>query len=44
MEVYASDNGAVPTGTKNTFTCPLEVETDDDAGFSVEVSATSRAG
>lgn len=44
MEVYASDNGAVPTGTKNTFTCPLEVETDDDAGFSVEVTATSQTG
>lgn len=38
-EVYRSENDAIVTSTKNTFTYPMEVETDDDANFQVVVSA-----
>ena len=40
-EVYGSDNSSVPTGTKQTLTYPMEVETDDDANFDVTVTASS---
>ena len=39
-EVYCSENNAIVANARNTFTYPMEVETDDDANFSVTVSVT----
>lgn len=39
--VYNSENGAIPTNSKQTFTYPMEVETDDDSNFRVTVHAAS---
>ncbi len=39
-EVYSSENSAVVTNAKQTFTYPMEVDTDDDSNFEVVVSAT----
>lgn len=41
LEVYSSENNAITTNAKQTFTYPMEVETDDDSNFDVTVSATS---
>lgn len=41
VEVYSSENSAIPTNTKQTLTYPMEVETDDDSNFRVHVQATS---
>lgn len=38
--VYSSENNAIVANARNTFTYPMEVETDDDANFSVTVSVT----
>ena len=43
-EVYNSENDSIATNAKQTLTYPMEVDTDDDAHFSVEVSVTSDAG
>ena len=40
-EIYSSENTTIATNTKNTFTYPMEVDTDDDANFDVVVSVTS---
>lgn len=40
MEVYSSENDTIVTNAKNTLTYPMEVDTDDDASFSVTVSMT----
>ncbi|WP_288241725.1 leucine-rich repeat protein [uncultured Bacteroides sp.] len=40
-EIYSSENTTIATNAKNTFTYPMEVDTDDDANFDVVVSVTS---
>lgn len=40
-EVYRSENDSIVTNTKNTFTYPMEVETDDDASFQVTISTVN---
>ena len=41
MEVYSSENNTIMTNTRQSFTYPMEVETDDDTNFNVSVSVTS---
>ena len=36
--VFSSVENAIPTGTKQTFSFPMDIETDDDADFSVEIA------
>ncbi len=43
MEVYSSENDAIVANARNTFTYPMEVETDDDADFGVTVGVTDGA-
>ena len=43
MEVYSSENDAIVANARNTFTYPMEVETDDDADFGVTVGVTDSA-
>mgnify|MGYP000006684296 FL=1 len=40
-EVYSSENDTIVANSKNTFTYPMEVETDDDSNFEVIIKATS---
>ncbi len=40
-EIYSSENATITTSAKNTFTYPMEVDTDDDANFDVVVSVAS---
>lgn len=40
-EVYSSENDTIVANSKNTFTYPMEVETDDDNNFEVIIKATS---
>lgn len=35
--VYSSVENAIPTGTKLTFSFPMDIETDDDADFQVDI-------
>lgn len=41
IEVYSSENDNIATNTKNTFTYPMEINTDDDSNFDVVVNVTS---
>jgi len=43
-EVYSSENDNIATNAKNTFTYPMEIDTDDDSNFDVIVNVMSGGG